>query len=138
VHDARRAFYGVNEKRNLYPQKIASDPPRYDQYEIEPHDARMLHSLAPTGSERPMIERRPSHGRKIGHRKNHERIEAERRNEMTVQQMIKRPLTSARRTTPTGQPMKKASGHISSMLGVETVIEPSDREQAEARQKDKK
>lgn len=83
-----------------------------------------------------MIERRPSHGRQIRHRKNHERIETERRNEMTVQQMIKRPLASARRTTPTGQPVKKASGHISSMLGVETVIEPSDREQADARQKE--
>ncbi len=84
-----------------------------------------------------MIEGRPSHSRKIRHRKNHERIEAERRNEMAVQQMIKRPLASARRTTPTGQPVKEASGHPHGMLGIETVIEPSDREQADARQKEK-
>ncbi len=83
-----------------------------------------------------MIERCPSHGRQVRHRKNHERIEAERRSEMAVQQMIKRPLTPARRTTPTGQPVKEASGHIGSVLRVETVIEPSDREQADARQKE--
>lgn len=85
-----------------------------------------------------MIERRPSHGRQIRHRKNHERIEAERRSEMAVQQMIKCPLASARRTTPTGQPMKEASGHIGSMLRVKTVIEPPDREQADACQKENK
>ncbi len=131
-------FYDVSEKRDLNPEKIAADPPRYDQHEIEPHDARMLHPLAPTRSERPMVESRPCHSRQIRHRKNHERIEAERRDKMAVQQMIKRPLTSARRTTPTRQPVKEASRHISSMFGVETVIKPSDREQTDARQKEKK
>ncbi len=83
-----------------------------------------------------MIERRPSHSRQIRHRKDHERIEPESRNEMTVQQMIKRPLASARRTAPTGQPVKKTAGHPRSMFGIEMVIEPSDRKQADARQKE--